>query len=319
MKTVFFLFVFLITLSYLSAGLNIPNAKDNAHPIHSLSGKKILHETNIEPEESESSSIGKILVTIGNPFNGDVYVSPGSTLNQLVQQCQLDPQKFIIVKRDTWDILDMAYVLNDGDQLALCHNVTVSHASGKTSFLVEHQEPLQNNTELVRFVDGHHLANANETNKTEVVLSFQVMDDLDFVLCSLITTDGVTLIRILVESGKQQLGETALKEYLEPGQYYEVWDSVDTSRFYSLTDVINKDTRMTITDKCDSFNKANCWYARAVCDWNKRSRMCARKGTMEDPVGLVRGAVIGIGVGVGVVVVIVIVAVVVVVIKKRKD
>lgn len=306
MKTIFLLFASLLCFSYLSAGLNVPNAEKLAHSYNSVKDVRDIKET--------------IRVSVGNPYNGDVDMPSGSTLSQLVQQCQLDPQKFIFIKRDTQETLEMTYVLNDGDQLALCHNVTVSNASGKTFFFVEHQEPLQNNSDLVNFVSGYHLAKPSSSKeKTEVALTFQVVSDLEFVLCSLVTTEGAITITVLIESGKQQLGDSVLREFLEPGQYYSVWDSVQQSRFYSLSDVINTDTRMTISDQCENFNKAKCWDARSVCDWNKKYHLCARKGTMEDDNGLVSGAIIAICVCVGVVVVIVLVAVIVVMIKKRKD
>lgn len=279
----------------------------------------VYKSTDIVSEDMEIVVNEKIHVVIGKPFNRDAYVFPESTLNQLVQDYQIDPRKYIFIKRSTWEILELTYVLSDGDQLALCHNVTVSNATGKTYFFVEHQEPLQSNADLVLFASGYHLAKTNEANKTEVLLTFEVVNDLGFVLCSLVTTDGAASIQVLVESGKQQLGDTKLRKYLEPEQLYEVWDSVDQSHFYSLTDVINADTRMTITDKCDTFNKAGCWETRSVCDWDKKNHWCARKGTVEDGVGLASGVIIAICVCVGVVVVIVLVAVVVFIIKKRKD
>lgn len=258
-------------------------------------------------------------VTIGSPFNGSVYILPGSTLSELVQQCQLDPQSFTFIKKSSWEVLEMSYVLEDGDQLALCHNVTVSNATGLTFFFVEHQEPLQSNSDLVQFASGYHLANGNNNSKTEVPLTLKVESDLKFVLCSLVTTDGAAALKFLVESGVQELGDTALANYLNPSQYYEVWDSVDQSRFYHEHDTITKDTRMTISDKCDDFNKAQCWNVRDICEWNKKNSFCVRKGDLDNGVGPVSAAVIAVCVCVGVAVIIVVIGAIVFVIKKRKD
>ena len=76
---------------------------------------------------------------------------------------------------------------------------------------------------------------------------------------------------------------------------------------------------MTISDKCDDFNKAQCWNVRDICEWNKKISFCVRKGDLDNGVGPVSAAVIAVCVCVGVAVIIVVIGAIVFVIKKRKD
>ena len=103
-------------------------------------------------------------------------------------------------------MLNDSSVIERDTVLKLCHNVSVLNASDSRGFVVEHQQPLQTNTDIVDWAYGYHLAQSNQNNKTELLLSPIVEHDLDLVLCSLVTATGVINTTFLVESGKK-LGE----------------------------------------------------------------------------------------------------------------
>ena len=132
------------------------------------------------------------------------------------------------------------------------------NVSGSRGFLVGHQQPLQTNTDNVEWADGYHLALSNQDNKTELLLAHIVEHDLDLVLCSLVTTTGVINTTVLVESGTQQLGDTTLKDYFNPRNFYEVKDANDTSYGYGFDDTIPHDITVVITDLCGSFVEQKC-------------------------------------------------------------
>ena len=174
-----------------------------------VSGKKERIE--YEPAHLVSRNMSIIIVqkhhvSVGGPYNTEVYVLPNTTIKQLMQDHQLHLDGFIIVDNHTNDVLNELSMIERDTVLKLCHNVSVLNASDSCGFLVEHQQPLQTNTDLVDWTKGYHLAQSNQNNKTELLLSHIVEHDLDLVLCSLVTTTGVINTTFLVESGKK-LGE----------------------------------------------------------------------------------------------------------------
>ena len=196
-----------------------------------------------------------------------------------------------------------------------CHNVTVVNASESRGFFVEHQQSLQTNTDLVEWANGYHLALSNQDNKTELFLTHIMEHDLDLVLCSLVTTTGVINTTVLVVSGTQQLGDTTLKDYFNPRNFYEVKDANDTSYGYDPRDTIGHDITVVITDLCGSFVEQKCLETGGVCKWNKNGA-CARDFVDEkSDVGVIVGASVG---GAVVLIAVVIVIVAVVLAKKKK-
>ena len=107
------------------------------------------------------------------------------------------------------------------------------------------------------WVNGYHLAQSNQNNKTELFLIHVVQHDLDLVLCSLVTTTGIINTTVLVDSG------TKLGEISELNQFFNssfiIYDNGDknivftseTSVLSDITVVIINVTKQDIVIKFD--------------------------------------------------------------------
>ena len=252
-------------------------------------------------------------VSVGAPINNAERMVVGEILEHLAWFFNFSLDEFIVVTDETGQVLNKTSLIEGDTALKLCHNVSVHNMLGTYTFLVEHQQPLHSNTDLVQCANRYHLAQSNQMNKNEVMLAHKVESHLDLVLCSIVIVTGVINTTMLVESGKQQLGDTILADFFNPINYYEVSDAKDFSRYYSFHDTINCDITVTITDKCGSFSKQRCINTDGMCIWNKNG-VCSRDTTDENNnVGVVVGASVG-----GAVVVIAAVIIVAVILAKKK-
>ena len=255
--------------------------------------------------------VKKLVVTVGSPYNITVYVSPGESLQQVQERSHFSIDGFVALNRSTKAILfNDSLVMGDMD-VALCHNVTLHHASETVFFYVEHQQALGTNTDLANRASGHHLVLTSD-HKTELMLSHEVSGDLDVMLYSRVTATGLINATFLVVSGQQRLGETVLKEYLEPSNFYEVKGAGTPSRQFSSRDTIDSDITVVVTDKCDTFDKQKCQDTNDVCHWNKGS--CSREVVESSNIGLI----VGICVGVCLLVIVIVIVVAVVVVKRQR-
>ena len=202
--------------------------------------------------------VGKCMnVTVGAPVNKSDTMIAGETLDHLAFFFVFSLDDFIVVAKGSEQVLNQSTMIETETTLKLCHNVSVVNASETRGFLVEHQQPLQTNTDLVEWVNGYHLAQSNQNNKTELFLSHTVEHDLDLVLCSLVTTTGFINTTALVESG------TKLGEINELNQFFNssfiIHDNKDknivftseTSVLSDITVVIINVTKQDIVIKFD--------------------------------------------------------------------
>ena len=110
---------------------------------------------------------------------------------------------------------------------------------------MEHQQPIQTNTDLVDLANGYHLAQSNQNNKTELLLEHIVEHDLDLVLCSLITTTGLINTTVLVESGST-LGQISnLDKYFDPP--FIIYDN-DTNTLLTSDTSVSSDIIVVIRE-----------------------------------------------------------------------
>jgi hypothetical protein len=191
--------------------------------------------------------VGKCMdVTVGAPINKSETMIAGETLDHLAFFFHFSLDDFIVVAKGSDQVLNQLSVIETHTVLKLCHNVSVLNASESRGFLVEHQQPLQTNTDLVEWADGYHLAQSNQNNKTELLLAHFVEDDLDLVLCSLVTTTSVINTTFLVESGTK-LGQISdLDKYFNPP--FIIYDNNDTNTVLTRDTVVSNDIIVVITE-----------------------------------------------------------------------
>ena len=175
---------------------------------------------------------------------------------------------------------------------------------------MEHQESLQSNESLVKWVKGYHLAE-QKPNKTEFSLSHSVTQNLELVVCSLLTITGPMNATVLVECGTK-LGDTILNEFFFVKKYFEVRDTNDKFHFYRFDDSVTCDINVTITDQCNTFTEERCMGTEGICKWS--NGRCAREFIQKKShLGLIVGASVG-----GVVLLAIIIIVVIALLTKKK-
>ena len=183
-------------------------------------------------------------VTVGAPVNRSERMIVGETLDHLTFFFHFSLDDFIVVASESEQVLNQSSVIETDTVLQLCHNVSMLNASESRGFLVEHQHPLQTNTDLVYWANGYHLALSNQNNKTELLLTHIVEHDLDLVLCSLVTTTGVINTTFLVESGKALESISELSGFWNSS--FILFNTTNSSQVYTKETLVTNDIVVTI-------------------------------------------------------------------------
>ena len=260
-------------------------------------------------------AVGRCMnVSVGAPINKSERMVAGEKLEQLARFFSFSLDKCIVVANESKLVLNESSVIEGDTVLKLCHNVSVQNASKVDVFHVEHQQPLQSNIDLVHWAKGYHLVQFSQNSTTELFFTHNVIDDLELVLCSLVTATGEVNTTVLVECGKQ-LGDTVLGDFFKLEKYFEVRDASNFSRYYAFYETLYCDINVTIIDQCSSLAKERCLNTGGVCKWNNNDG-CSRNYVDEKGNA---GVIVGASVGASVVFVAVLLVLGVIVAKKKKE
>ena len=97
--------------------------------------------------------IKKPRVSVGSPYNRDVYVFPGETLEDMEQEFNIPMDDFTVLDRATKEPLNKMTVIEKDTELMLCH-VLRTFGELKESFLIEHNTTLLTIPEMTKFLNS---------------------------------------------------------------------------------------------------------------------------------------------------------------------
>ena len=130
-----------------------------------------------KPTYLVSSNISVVLgkcmdVTVGTPINHSERMIIGEGLYQLAQFFNFSFNDYIVVEKETEQVLDEALVIEMDIVLKLCHNLTVSGVYNETS-IVEHGTPFGEISYLMNYFNPSFVVYC--TNDTDLVLKSNML------------------------------------------------------------------------------------------------------------------------------------------------
>ena len=97
--------------------------------------------------------IKKVCVTVGSPFNKELYLFPGDTLGVMEDEYHLQMDNFTVLNRTTRETLNKLSVFDVDTGLMLCHDL-YTYGELNNSYLIEHNATLLTISDVVPFLNS---------------------------------------------------------------------------------------------------------------------------------------------------------------------